>query len=269
MSSGSRGAAAALVLLLGAAAFAQDGPDDERAVTDEMVQTCPDLKTAKGRVKSQLLALFFDLDWRKASEPATEKRVRATFDLAKKEDTDLLEKHLATKGAYRCQGGVRAVVAAEGAPGLLWALRVFEKGVVQVRGRALDALSAVRFKEALRLLVRALDDKTPVPDWKAAQESPPGYTDLRVCDHALRTLAGRLENLEGLTLPKAVNGGRGGPLTTVESRDAQVAALKQFVAGDAQYAALLKKAPSAMDGLDGAAKKEAKETFERLGVAGE
>ena len=169
--------------------------------------------------------------------------MKALFDLSKKEHTDLLERQLATKGAYRCQGGVRAVVAAGGAPGLVWALRVFEKGPPEVRGRVLDALSAVHFKEGWRFLVKCLDDKAAVPDWKAKQEAPMNYADLRVCDHALRTLAGRLENQEELKLPKEVNGGRGGPLTTIESRDGQIASLKKFVAEDKKYLALVAKEP--------------------------
>jgi hypothetical protein len=266
MSSASRLAAVALLALLAGGALAQE---DDRAVTKAMLETCPELKDATGRKKAQLLALFFDLDWKKAGEEATEKKVRGLFDLSKKEDGELLEKYLAEKGAHRCQGGLRAVVAAEGAPGLVWALRQLDKGPVEAKGRVIDALFAVRFKEAWRVLVALLKDKTAVPDWKAKQEAPMGYADLRVCDHALRTLAARLETVEKLELPKEVNGGRGGPLTTIESRDAQIAALKKVVEKDEKYAALLKNAPVALDALDDAGKKDAKALLEKLGVTGD
>ncbi len=262
--------ALALLASLSGLVLAQDGlPDEEkREVTEDMVRTCPDLKDAKGTRKAQLLALFFDLDWKTAGEDATRTKVRALFDLAKKkEDQELLEKYLAAKGAYRCQSGMRAVVGASGAPGLAWALKVFEKGPPEARGRLLDALSAVHLKEGWRFLARCLDDKTVVPDWKAKQEAPVGYSDLRVCDHALKVLAARLESQENLALPKEVNGGRGGSLTPVESRDAQIAALKDFLATNKPYAAIVKKEPALLDGLAGDDKKDAKAALERLGVA--
>jgi len=262
---------ALLFLLCAVPALAQDkeglggGPDD-RPVTDGMLQQCPDLAGAKGKKKAQLLALYFDLDWKKAGDAATQRDVRALFDLGSADDRALLEKSLAEKAPHRSQGGLRAVIAAEGSSGLFFALGVFEKGPAEVRGRVLDSLFAVRLVEGWSFLVHCLDDKAAVPDHKAAAEAPLGYADLRVCDHAHRTLVARLETQEKAALPAEVGNGRGGSLTKIEARDAQIAALKKWLEGDTGKAVLGRTRESALDGPDSDAKKQGRELLERLGV---
>ncbi len=262
---------ALLLLLVAIPALAQErdglggGPDD-RPVTESMLQQCPELAGAKGKKKAQLLALYFDLDWKKATDAATRDHVRALFDLGNADDRTLLEKALAEKAPHRSQGGLRAVVAACGSSGLFFALAVFEKGPAEVRGRVLDSLFAVRLVEGWRFLVHCLDDKTPVPDHKAAAEAPIGYAPLRVCDHAHRTLVARLETQEKASLPAEVGNGRGGSLTKIEARDAQIAALEKWLEGDAGKAVLSRAKESALDGPDDEAKKQGRELLERLGV---
>jgi hypothetical protein len=274
MSSGSRsrtraGLALSIGLALAVPALAQDKEKpDERPVTEGMLKDCPDLRGAEGKKRAQLLALFFELDWKKAGEPATRKKVGELFDLTDAGDGALLEGYLAEKGAHRCQGGLRAVVAASGAPGLRWVFRVFEKkGAPPERlGRLLDTLFAVHFREALAFLVKCLADKTVVPDWKAKQEAPLNYKDLRVCDHALRTIAARLTTQEDLTPPKEAGDGRGFTLTPEAKRDEQIAALQAWLAADPGFLALLNKEPSVLDGLEGDDKKDVAKTLERLGI---
>ncbi len=273
------------VLFLNAApALAQDGetppPGSKPAeglgeggeVTEEMLRACPDLKGAVGRKKEQLVALYSGLDWRKAGEEATRKRVKELFDLTKDEDTAVLEKQLQpTKGPQRCANGLRCVFAASGPEGLLFALERWTKVAVEARGRWLDALAAVPYREVDRFLAGRLTDKASVPNWRASQEGPPGYADLRVCDYAFRTIIPRLFDIEGLTLPKEVAEGQLASITKMDERDKKVAALAEWLAKDKAYAAHLAKQPSvlAAPGLDEATKKRLGEALEKHGARGE
>jgi hypothetical protein len=215
-----------------------------------MLRHCPELKGAIGLRKDQLLALFFDLDAR----PTDEKKVRSTFALPR--DAAFLEGFLDEKGRYRAQTGLRAVVAGLGSAGLAWAADRFEKGKPEARGRALDTLTSVDAREAWKLLETRLDDTRGVPDWKAAQEAPPGYKELRVCDHALRVLGAKLLDV---TKPPET---RVGALVAVEERDARIAKVKEFLAKDDAYRAHLAKAPSFAEQLDA----RDRQLLETLGV---
>lgn len=241
----------ALMTVGGAALAQEDGLGAApREPTEEMLQHCPELRGAIGLKRDQLLALFFELD----ASSVDEKRVRSIFSLPR--DKDLLEGFLDEKGRYRAQSGLRAVVAGLGSAGLAWAAGRFENGKPESRGRALDALVAVKAREAWKLLEARLEDKRPVPDWRAANEAPPGYKALRVCDHAVRLLGSRLMDV---TTPPDT---RVGSLLPIEDRDARILKVKDFLARDAAYRAHVAKAPSLLGELD----PKDRELLEGLGV---
>ena len=283
MSSRSRLAALGLALGLAlgpafvAASRAQDKDDgglgggpEGTAVTDAMLKACPKLATAKGRRRRQLVALYFQLDWAKADAEETKKTVRELFDFEKEDDRAVLAEVLLEKGPRPQARGLRAAVAASGGPGLVWLLRVFaEKAQPAEKGFCLDALFAARSKEALRFLEKCLDDTTSVPDGKAAQEAPPGYEHLRVCDHALRVLRARLEAVDKLASPKDPQG-EVRSIMPIAKRDASIDAFKKWLAADKGHQALLAGAPSALADLpDEKSKKEARELLGRLKVEAE
>ncbi len=228
------------LLLVGGVALAQDDGVEAppREPSEEMLRHCPELKGAIGLRRDQLLALFFELDPHRIDEA----KVRALFVLPR--DGGLLEGFLVEKGRFRAQTGLRAVVAGLGSAGFAWAIDRFENGKPESRGRALDALLAVEAREAWRLLEARLDDTRAVPDWRAAQEAPPGYKDLRVCDHAVRLLGSKLV---GVSKPPET---RVSSLLPLDERDARIAKVKQFLASDAAYRAHVEKARSIAAALD-------------------
>jgi hypothetical protein len=219
-----------ILLALGGGALAQEdgvgGP--VRDASPEQLQHCPELKGAIGLRRDQLFALFFELDGRTVDE----KKVRALFALPR--DAAFLEGFLAEKGRYRCQSGLRAVVAGLGSAGMTWAVDRAENGAPEIRGRALDTLVATDTREVWKVLESKLDDKRAVPDWRAANEAPPGYSDLRVCDHATRVLGSKLI---GVTKPPET---RVGSLAPIETRDARIVKLKDFLGKDPAYLAHMK-----------------------------
>jgi len=212
----------AVLLACGLASAQEDGlGGKDREPTPEMLRVSPELKGKIGLEKEQLIALFFELDAKKPDA----KKVRALFSIER--DQALLERYLTEKGRYRAQSGLRAVVAGLGSSGFAWALDRFENGKPESRGRALDALSATEARETWDVLERALQDERPVPDWRAAQEAPPGYKALRVCDHALRLLGSKL-----LPVVKDPPETRVSSLQPLEERDALRKKLEAFLAKD-------------------------------------
>ena len=240
------------LLALGGVALAQDDGvgSPSREPTEEMLQHCPELKGSIGLRRDQLVALFFELDPRAMDE----RKVRSLFELPR--DAAFLEDFLAEKGRYRAQSGLRAVVAGLGSAGFAWIVDRFENGKPETRGRAVDALLVVDAREAWRLLETRLDDKRSVPDWKASQEAPPGYKDLRVCDHALRLLGSKLV---GVVKPPET---RVSSLLAIDERDARIAKAKEFLARDATYRANVEKTRTIAADLDA----KDRELLGKLGV---
>jgi hypothetical protein len=243
------------------------GPDEGADPTEAQVKACPRLAGATGRRKNQLMALYFQLDWAKPDE--AKEKVAKLFDFERAEDKALLEGVLLEKGPRPQARGLRALVAASN-PGLVWLMGEFDKAQAQPSdlGVCVDAVFAARSKEAIRFLERCLDDPRPVPDTKAAQEAPPGYQHLRVCDHALRVLRARFESWDKLTLPKDPMG-EVRSLTPVAKRDASIASFKKWLAEDKGHQELLAKAPSALEGLPEDKKKEAQDLLKKLKVEDE
>jgi hypothetical protein len=241
------------------------GPAGDREITEDMARACPELKTAVGRRKAQFLALYFDLPGKSAGDAQTKKTVADAFDLGNAEDSAFLEKLLLERGPYKAQDGVRLVVACSGPKGVAWVLERFEKIKPEGKGRLIDALLHSSEREVWKFLQKLLDDQTPVPNWRASQEAPPGYVDLRVCDHALRTLGSRLIAAE-IKLPEDAKGGQVTSLMPIDDRQTRIALVKSALLADKAYADLVAKAPSVLEGLDAKQKPETAERLKRLGV---
>ncbi len=174
--------------------------DDQPPIEEGMLRSCPELKTAGPKERRQLIALFFELDSRSLNA-RTAKKTRSLFDLEDEADAKLLGRYVDAPGIVRCVAGLKAVFKAHGALGQLWLLERYAKAKPARKGRLITLLGVFDELETWRLLLKLLDDRTPVPDPHAAQIAPPDYQDLRVCDYALRTLGAKLARLRGLKLP--------------------------------------------------------------------
>src|SRR5207244_3196394 len=148
------------------------------------------------------------------------------FDLTKEgPDAELLDKNLAQRGVPRIHNGLRTVIAAWDGHGALWAFGRIAKQKEKPNdalARLIDGLQASDLKEVWTFLEKALDDKTPAPNWRAAQEGPPGYQDLRVCDLAFRALGQRLIDAPGVTFPAELKNGQVSPTTKLATRDEKI-----------------------------------------------
>jgi hypothetical protein len=233
----------ALVGLAGwtGAARGQDQPLGPTPDEQERLRLCPELRDATGRRREQLEALYFELSPRDldADEAA---RVRALFDLTKPDDAALVERELGAD--TRCLPGLQAVLRAHGARGLTWLLEHLAAAAPAARGRMVAVLGAFGDREAWQVLVALLDDRTPVPNRRAAAEAPPGYQHLRVCDHALRALGPRLADHPP---PEGVEW-KVDPLLPMPVRDKRVAALKAL-ATTGPLKDEIARAPAARDTL--------------------
>lgn len=243
------GLSLALALLaLAPAARAQDGGD----LDPGMLEVCPELKDAGPREREQLIALFFELDPRHLGA-AQRERTKSLFDLGKPEDVAVLARYLDQDHKPPCLAGVSAVFLAHGDAGLVWLLERWASAPPPRRGRLIEVLAnAGEQREVWQFLLRALRDRTPVPDAHAAAIAPPGYTDLRVCDHALRALGQRLRRVKEVRLPGDPADLRVDSTMPPDVRDARVQSLGKFLAADDGFQALLLAAPSVRDGAEGA-----------------
>lgn len=256
-----------LVLLafaaLGATAVAQDDPLGPTPDEQEKLRICPQLADATGRRRDQLEALYFELTPADVEDPASEDAAlaRQLFDLANVDDTRLLTTELTAEGS-RCLPGLQAVLRAHGAPGLLWLLERLVETPAPRRGRLIAALGAFDEREAWVSLLTLLVDRAPVPNPRAAAQAPPGYHDLRVCDHALRALAPRLRDVA--PAPAGLDW-RVEPLLPITVRDARIAALRE-AAGQPPLSDHVAARPLARDALpDDAARARLDAVLERLG----
>jgi hypothetical protein len=217
------------LLLLAACACpvqAQGGDLGPTPAEEEKLRLCPELKEAQGRTREQLEALFFQLDptdFLGEGGEAKAAKVRALFDLGAEADAKLLVAQLDGEGTARCLPGLQAVLVAHGPQGLVWLLERLAATPAPRRGRLIACLAAFHEREAWRVLLALLSDKTPVPNPKGAAQAPPGYADLRVCDHALRALAVRLRRT--VPPPEGIEW-KVDPLLPIAVRDKRVEALK-------------------------------------------
>lgn len=213
-----------LLAALAAPAWAQGGDLGPTPAEEEKLRLCPELKEAQGRTREQLEALFFQLDPTDfLGDPSKAERVRALFDLGAEADARLLLAQLDGEGPSRCLPGLQAVLVAHGPQGLVWLLERTAATPAPRRGRLIACLAAFHEREAWRVLLALLSDKTPVPNPKGQAQAPPGYADLRVCDHALRALAVRLRRT--LPPPEGIEW-KVDPLLPIAVRDKRVEALK-------------------------------------------
>jgi hypothetical protein len=251
--------APALLLLLPAIARAQDPPppppggdgDEEPAEpapvepTEEMLAICPELKTATGHAREQLVALFFGLDVRDLDDEEVRGHVRELFDLGKPEDVALLGRYLDAPGPCRCMDGLKAIVVAHGAEGLSWVLERLAAAEPAKKGRLVALVGASTSRESWRVLRALLSDTTSVPNHEQAQIAPPGYEALRVADHAFVALGTRIADLPR---PEGIAEWRVDPVMPVHVRDSRIAALRQALATDA-VKQRVGDAPSLLEGL--------------------
>lgn len=206
-------------------AGAQDDPLGPTPDEQEKLRICPQLADATGRRRDQLEALYFELTLADVADPASDEAVyaRELFDLANADDAKLLTAELTADGS-QCLPGLQAVLRAHGAPGLVWLLERLAETPAAKRGRVIAALAAFDEREAWTTLLSLLGDRTPVPNPRAAAQAPPGYHDLRVCDHALRALAPRLRDVA--PAPEGLDW-RVEPLLPITVRDERLAALRE------------------------------------------
>lgn len=205
----------ALGCLLSASAWAK-GPDAHQ------LRLCPELKTARGRARTQLRALFFKLHPKRLTAKARP-RVRALFDLRRQGDVALLARYLDASDRVACLNGLRTVFRAHGDAGLVWLLERYARAKPTRRARLLTLLADFDRREVWRLFEKLLADRTVLPDPGGRRVAPPGFRDLRVCDHALRALTlklGRVRALEfaGSRADRTVHA-----LLAIKLRDARVA----------------------------------------------
>lgn len=207
----------------------------------ERLKVCPELKDATGRRREQLEALFFGLSPRDVE--AKPEKIQALFPL-EGEDVKLLEAELDGAGPARCLPGLQTVVRAHGARGVLWLLERLAAQPAARRGRTISVLAALDAREAWQALVALLADATPVPNPKGAAQAPPGYVEMRVCDHALRALSQRLKKFKR---PEGIEW-RADPMLPIAVRDKRVAAARAL-AKDELFQADVASKPAARDEL--------------------
>jgi hypothetical protein len=123
--------------------------------------------------------------------------------------------------------GLQAALRAHGDAGLVWLLERLAAAPPERRARPIAVLAAFDQREAWQALLALLADTTRVPNPRAAAQAPPGYADLRVCDHALRALAPRLRPFP---LPAGIEEWRVDPLMPLGVRDKRVAAARAAAA---------------------------------------
>lgn len=207
----------------------------------EKLRICPELKDATGRRREQLEALFFDLS--PGDVAAKPEKIQALFPL-EGADAKLLEAELDGAGPARCLTGLQTVIRAHGARGVLWLLERLAAQPGAKRGRAIAVLAALDAREVWQALVALLADPTPVPNPQGAAQAPPGYVDMRVCDHALRSLSQRLKKYKR---PEGIEW-RADPMLPIAVRDKRVAAARAL-ARDELFLADVAGKPAARDEL--------------------
>jgi hypothetical protein len=248
--------------LVGGRAAAQDDPLGPSPDEQEKLEICPQLADATGRRRDQLEALYFDLTIADVEDPAGEDAAlaRELFDLGNAEDTKLLAAELTADGS-RCLPGLQAVLRAHGANGLLWLLERLAETPAPKRGRVIAAVAAFDEREAWSTLLALLTDLTPIPNARAAAQAPPGYQDLRVCDHALRALAPRLRDVA--PAPDGIDW-RVEPLLPIKVRDQRIAALRD-AASKPPLSEHVAARPLARDALADAARARLDAALKKLG----
>jgi hypothetical protein len=252
------------VPVLGAVLPVSGRAQEDSEVTEEMKELCPRLAAAEGRLREQLILLYFRLDPARAGDPEQQALVREKFDLARAEDGALLQAELFDAAKPRCLGGMKAALAGLGAPGALFCVREFAVEEPRRRARALEGLQGCEFAEVYALLLHALQDKAFL-DEADAQIAPPGYEPKRVADHAFRVLAAKLDGT--VKVPKGLLSGAGvGPMVPVPDRDTRIAALVDWAAADAAYAEHVKSRPALLAALPPAEAEAARAALEKAGV---
>jgi hypothetical protein len=231
-----------------------------------MVRVCPELASAGPRERRQLIALFFELGPRDLDEE-TRRRTRALFDLERAEDVRVLTRYLDRSGRVPCVAGLQAVFRAHGGAGLLWLLERYTRAEPDRKGRLVVVLSAFDEQEVWRLLIRLLDDRTPVPNEEAAQIAPPGYQHLRVCDYALRALGKKLARvppevkLPGDRLSRSIHS-----TMPIEVRHRRIERVGGFLKRDEEFQAFLLAQPRLIDALPAGARERVREVCQTLGI---
>lgn len=254
-----------LSLFLGLLCGTAQAQEDSPPIEEGMLRSCPELKTAGPRERRQLIALFFDLDPSSMNAKAAEK-TRSLFDLKAKKDAKVLERYLDARGIVHCVAGLKAVFRAHGAAGQLWLLERYVKAQPARKGRLLSLLAVFDELETWRLLIKLLDDKTPVPDPHAAQIAPPDYQDLRVCDYALRTLGGKLARLKTVKLAGKRASRNVHSTMPIPARDRRVAALIKQLAASEAFKTHLTGCGRLVDAVDAGARGRTTKVLTQLGV---
>lgn len=251
-------------VLLCATLYGQEPPEDEPVLSEEeMFEACPELKTAGPREHKQLVALFFTLGSETLKREAA-KDVRDLFDLKSEADTAILIRYLDKPGRSACGIGLRAVFRAHAAPGQLWLLERYVKAEPAKRGRLIGMLASFDDQETWLLLLKLLDDRTPVPSDRAAETAPQGYVHLRVCDYALRALGSKLSRLRRIRIKRTNRHVH--PTLPLEDRDFRIKTVRQLLERNDEFQTHLLGLPRLGDALDVEGKEQAIKALAKLGV---
>jgi hypothetical protein len=256
----------ALCLLLGAPVWAQDNTPEDPEINEGMLEVCPALKGAQGRAKEQLMLLFFEGVEPTRLNDASQKRIRGLFDLGNAGDVTVLSRYLDALALSSCIEGLRAVFVAHGKVGLVWLLERYAAAKPARRGRLIELIRVFDQREVWRLLIHLLRDKTPVPDLASAVIAPPGYTSMRVCDHALRALGAKLAKRKEVELPGGRRAFSCHATLPIKTRDRRVAKVGAFLGKNEPFQTVLVSAPSLLESPDADVKSRVKALAKVLGL---
>lgn len=223
----------------------QESPRPSSRVTDDMVSADPALMNAAGRRRDQLQALLA-LDSDKMNDEAQKQHVAQFFDLSSTGDSLVVDELLRDEGDAGIQSKLCIIFAMRAPQSVGWLLDRYGDASSTVRSRIIQACWGLEFKEVYELLVKALGDKTLIPNKRARALAPPGYSDMRVCDRAYSALVHKIAGSGG-TPPGHPASGAISPMHAVPWRDGRIAALQAYLSDrkDGEWARILSGKPSA------------------------